>query len=427
MRRSLAAVLVGFLVVTGLQAQPAAAASKKPSKVGLVSFVKADYDRKTNRTSLSLDWPDARNAKKYEIFVSRYSSMKKAKRYQQKSSKTTIRKLIRGKDYFVQVRGVNGRKHGSKSAVVGRTTILRPGPSQNLMPLRVMTYNVCSRVCDDNGYPWFGRQPGVWDRIATSGADVIATQEADNLDAVPGYSLAVSFSAKKLWYNSARFAIVDAPAPTPTPTPTGTPTTPKPTTPPPAVDPATGCRLSSDVSRPTGQVFLGRHGGGCRYAVWTELVERTTGRSFMMVDVHTVTGSTKASTDYRRIETNTLLATINAANTEGRPVIYAGDFNSHKQTSTSDSPRPVMNRQKLYDAYDLARNVSRQHMNSYNGFKSTPVIGTKWGDHIDKVWVDPWKVRVDAWYNHALLTASGKLAQPIPSDHNPVILDLRIG
>jgi hypothetical protein len=414
MRRTLAAVIVGFLVMTGLQAQPASAASKKPSKVSLVSFVKADYDRRTNRTSLSLDWPDTRHAKKYEIFVSRYSSMKKAKKYKQKSSKTTIKKLVRGKDYYFQVRGVNGRKHGPKSAVVARTTILRPGPSTGLMPLRVMTFNVCSRVCGDNGYPWVSRQPAVWERAAASGADVIATQEADHLNEVPGYTLAVDFSAKQIWYNSARFSIGGA-------------ATPPPATFKPATDPVTKCRVSSDPAGATGEIFLGRHGGGCRYAVWAELVERSTGRAVLMVSAHTVSGKTKTTTNYRRAEINQMLASIKQTNTKGLQVVYAGDFNSHRDSKPSDSVRPPMQAAKRYDAFDLARNVTGQHQSSYQGFKSRPVMSVKWGNHIDKVWVDPWKVRVDSWRNFSLLTPNGRMAEPIPSDHSPVLVDLRIG
>ncbi|MCL3817603.1 hypothetical protein [Aeromicrobium wangtongii] len=413
MRKSLVAVIVGLLVLTGLQAMPASAAAKKPSKVGLVSFVKANYDRNSNRTNLSLDWPDARHAKKYEIFVSRYSSMKKAKKYVQKSSKTKIKKLIRGKDYFFQVRGVNGKKHGPKSAVVGRTTILRPGPSTGLMPMRVMTYNVCSRVCGDNGYPWISRQPAVWERAASSGADVIATQEADNLDVLPGYTLAVDFSAKQIWYNAARFEVPGA------------------TTPPvsfkPATDPVTKCRVSSDPTGATGEIFLGRHGGGCRYAVWAELVERTTGRSVLMVSLHTVTGKTKASADYRRAEVYQMLASIKQVNAKRLPVVYAGDINSHRETKPSDSVRRPLQATKHYDAFDLARNVTGQHQSSYQGFKTKPVMSVKWGNHIDKVWVDPWKVRVDAWRNFERLGANGNRAQPIPSDHSPILVDLRIG
>lgn len=415
MRRTLVAAIVGFLIVTGLQVQTADAATKRPSKVGLVSFVKANYDRSTNRTSLSLDWPDARNAKKYEIFVSRSPSMKKATKYVQKSSKTTIKKLIRGKDYYFQVRGVNGKKHGTKSAVVARTTILRPGPSENLLPVRIMTYNVCSDVCDVIGSapdPWSPtRQSAVLERMASSSADVIAMQEAGKLNVVPpGYAQAIYYSAKRLLYNTARFDL--APGATPTST-----------------FEATGakCRLTSEIGLPTGVVFLGRHGGGCRYAVWAELVERSTGRSFMMVDVHTVSGKTQATTDYRRAEINQMIATIKATNTKRLPVIYAGDFNSHKESKPSDSVRPPLQASKHYDAFDLARTVVGQHRSSYNGFKTTPVTSVKWGNHIDKVWVDPWQVRVDGWYNFALLDANGKMTRPIGSDHSPVVVDVRIG
>jgi endonuclease/exonuclease/phosphatase family metal-dependent hydrolase len=414
MRRSFAAVLVGLLVLGGLQAQPASAASKKPSKVGLVTFVKSGYDANSNRTSLSLDWPDARRADKYEIFVSKSPSMRGAKVYKQKSSKTTIKNLSRGKIYYVQVRGVNGKKRGSKSSVVARPTILRPGVAGNAMRLRVLTYNLCSEVCDSNGYapyPWSPtRQSSVLERFATSGADVLATQEAGKLNVVPdGYAQAVHYSAKRLFYNTARFDVAPGAAPTTT------------------FDPKTGCRVTSEIGLPTGVVFLGRHAAGCRYAVWAELVERATGRSFMMVDVHLVSGKTKATADYRRAETYQMLSTIKQTNTKNLPVVYAGDFNSHRETKPSDSVPYPMKTTKYYDAYDMARKLTNQHMSSYNSFRTTPVISAKWGNHLDKVWVDPWKMRVDSWSNFALLTPRGKLAEPIGSDHSPVLVDLRIG
>ena len=414
MRRSFAAALVGFLVLAGLQAQPASAASKKPSKVGLVTFVKGGYDAGSNRTSLSLDWPDARRAEKYEIFVSKSPSMKKAKVYKQKSSKTTVKNLSRGKIYYFQVRGVNGKKRGSKSSVVARPTILRPGTTNaDAMRLRLMTYNVCSEVCDTSGYapyPWSPtRQSSVLERVASSGADVVATQEAGRFSVPPnGYAQAVHYSAKRLFYNTARFDLAPGAAPTTT------------------FDPATGCRVTSEIGLPTGVIFLGRHAAGCRYAVWAELTERSTGRSFLMVDVHLVSGKTQATADYRRSEIYQMLSTVQQTNTKGLPVIYAGDFNSHRETKPSDSTRTPMQASKLYDAYDMARKLTGQHTSSYNSFRTTPVTSLKWGNHIDKVWVDPWKVRVDSWSNFALLDANGKLAQPIGSDHSPVLVDLRL-
>lgn len=414
MRRSLVAVLLGLLVMTGLQVQPASAASKKPSKVGLVSFVKAGYNRGDNSTTLSIDWPDAKRADKYEIFVSKKYSMSKAKVYKSKSSKYTIRKLTRGRDYFVQVRGVNGKKRGSKSTRVGHTTILRPGPTSNALRMRVMSYNVCSDVCDTSRitrYSWGAdRQLGAFERVAAVNPDILATQEAGNMDTPPGYSEAINVSAKKLFYRTSRFDVA-------------APTTPEPVEP---LRDKNGCRPTYEWGQPTGHIFLGRHSKGCRYAVWAELVEKGSGKSFFMVNVHTVSGETKEATENRRLEMETLVANVKLANTKRLPVVYAGDFNSHKN-SYNDVVKTIMNRGKLYDGYDLARSLTNQHLNSYNDFRTSPRIGYQWGNHIDKVWIDPWQGRVDAWYNAALLDARGYMVQPIPSDHSPVVVDLRIG
>lgn len=415
MRRSLVAAIVGLLVLTGLQAQPASAASKKPGTVGLVSFVKANYDRSTNKGTLSIDWPDAKRADKYEIFVSRNYSMSKSKLYTSKSSKTTLRKLSPGRDYFVQVRALNGKKRGNKSTRVGHTAIVRPGPTSNALRLRILTYNVCSDVCDTSvttRYPWAtDRQAPAVERMTSASPDVIATQEAGKLSVVPpGYTQAVYKSAKRLFFKTSRFDIAPA-------------TTPAPIAPP---NDKSDCSPTYAWGQPTGYILLGRHSAGCRYAVWAELVDKATGKSFLMVDVHTVSGESKDVVEHRRQEINTLLDNVKLANPKRLPVIYAGDWNSHKNSS-EDIVRPLMKAKKLYDAYDLARSLTNQHVNSYNSFKVAPRIGYKWGDHIDKVWVDPWTTRIDAWYNIALIGADGLMVKPIPSDHSPVVVDLRIG
>jgi hypothetical protein len=415
MRRSLVAAIVGLLVLTGLQVQPASAASKKPGTVGLVSFTKANYDRGTKKAILKIDWPDAKRADKYEIFVSRNYSMSKAKVYKSRSSKTTLRKLSPGRDYFVQVRAVNGKKRGNKSTRVGHTAIVRPGPTSNALRLRVMTYNVCSDVCDTSvttRYPWSSaRQAPAIERMTSAKADIIATQEAGKLSVVPpGYTQAMYKSAKRLFFKTSRFDLAAA-------------TTPAPVRPP---DDKSDCSPTYAWGQPTGYIFLGRHSSGCRYAVWAELVDKATGKHILAVDVHTVSGESKAVTEHRRQEVITLLAAVKQTNTKRLPVIYAGDWNSHKN-SANDVVRPVMKAKKLYDAYDVARSLTNQHVNSYNSFRVAPRIGYKWGDHIDKVWVDPWTTRVDAWYNAALIGADGLMVKPIPSDHSPVVVDLRIG
>jgi hypothetical protein len=415
MRRSLVAALAGLLVLAGLQAQPAAAASKRPGQVGLVSFVKAGYDRSSSTGTLSIDWPDAKRAEKYEIFVSKSYSMSKAKVFRSRSSKTTITKLTPGRDYFVQVRGINGKKRGTKSTRVGHAAIVRPGPTSNAMRLRVMTYNVCSDVCDTSvttRYPWVtSRQAPAVERMVSANPDIIATQEAGKLSVVPpGYTQAIYKSAKRLFFRTERFDIAPA-------------TTPAPVAPP---NDKNDCSPTYAWGQPTGYILLGRHSGGCRYAVWAELTDKATGKSILAVDVHTVSGDSAAATESRRQEINTLLDNVKLTNTKNLPVIYAGDFNSHKNSS-NDVVRPLMKAKKLYDGFDLARTLTNQHVNSFNSFRVSPRIGYKWGDHLDKVWVDPWTTRVDAWYNTALIGPDGLMVKPIPSDHSPVVVDLRIG
>lgn len=412
MRRTFLAALVGALVISGLAAQPASAKSKSPSKVGLVTVYKADYDRSTNKAIMWLDWPNAKRAEKYEIFVSKSYSMKDAKKYTSRSSKTKLTKLSRGKDYFIQVRGVNGKKRGSRSTTVGRTALPVAGPTDNLLPLRIMTYNVCSRVCGTATWAAF-RQAGVYERAAASGADIVATQEADNLTNLPGYAMAANKSAKRIFYNPYRFAVVPASAPL-------------------AVAPEpnkdiNGCDLTYQWGDPMGYIFLGYHDGGCRYAVWTEFVEIATGRQFMMVDAHLVTGGGSTPTRQRAEEMNELLTNVSRANTRALPVLFAGDFNSHKGSSGGDSVGAAMNASLMYDAYDLARRLYNPHVNSFQGFKATPSIGYKWGDHIDKVWGSLYSTRVDSWYNFANFGPDGNFVQPNPSDHAPVVVDVRIG
>ncbi|MET1038545.1 MAG: fibronectin type III domain-containing protein [Aeromicrobium sp.] len=415
MRRSLVAMIVGLLVVTGLQVQPASAASKKPAAVGLVSFVKAGYVRGDASGTLSIDWPDAKRADKYEIFVSKSYSMSKAKLYKSRSSKYTIKKLTPGRDYFVQVRAVNGKKRGTKSTRVGHAAIVRPGLTSNALRLRVMTYNVCSDVCDTSvttRYPWASaRQPGAIERMTAANPDIIATQEAGKLNVVPpGYTQAFYKSAKRLFFRTSRFDVAPA-------------TTPAPIAPP---NDKNGCSATYAWGQPQGYIFLGRHSKGCRYATWTELVDKATGKGVFVVNVHTVSGDTAAATASRAQEIHALLDNVKRANTKRLPVIYAGDFNSHKNSS-NDVVRPIMKSKKLYDSFDLARTLTNQHVNSFNSFRVSPRIGYKWGDHLDKVWVDPWTTRIDAWYNTALIGADGLMVKPIPSDHSPVVVDLRIG
>lgn len=401
MRSIAVAIITGALILTGLQ--PAAAASK-PGSVGLVSFVAASFSRNHGTATLTVKWAKAPRTKSYEVFVSTSYGMSKAKRYKTKNTAKKITRLRQGANYFVQVRAVNGKKVGPKSKRVGHTTIRRldiaRGPTY-----KVMTYNVCSDVCSG----WAKRQPYAIERITAHKPDVIAAQESSKLTAtIPGYQQAVYMSAKRLLYKTSRFTVV----------PSG------PVDPKPGVDPTTKCTPSWDGVT-TGWVFLGRHNKGCRYAVWAVLRDKKTGHETVFVSAHTVAGTSTKRADERRQEITTLTTFISAKFDGAKvPVIYAGDFNSHKNRA-NDSLRSVFHRQGYYDAYDLAMILRQQHNNSFNGFSVKPKISYKWGDHVDHVWIRPDVGRINRWVNGAKI-AGGRMVTPIPSDHSPLIVDVRL-
>ena len=396
----LAAVLLA-IIIAGIQ--PAQAATTPP-KVGLVSFTAATYSNSTGSAGLTIDWPDTRYAKSYQIFLSRSYTMSSAKVYSSTSSTKTFTGLARGVDYFVQVRAVNGSAVGTKSSRVGHPTILRMNAG-NGPTYRVMTYNLCSQKCSG----WSGRQPAALARIQTYSPDVLAAQEAIYLDvpAEMGYALAIEKSSKRLLYKTSRFTLA-APATTVPAKPAKT---------------AQGCDATWPQST-KGYVLLGYHGGGCRYAVWAVLVDKQTGDRTVFVDVHTVSGDNETAATQRTAEITTLTQHLAEINPGNLPVVYAGDFNSNRSRS-NDGLASVFHRQGYYDGYDLAMKLVRQHFNSYNGYDVVPRISYKWGDHVDHVWIRPDEGRVLSWVNGAWLSG-GRMVTPIPSDHSPVITDVRL-
>jgi endonuclease/exonuclease/phosphatase family metal-dependent hydrolase len=397
MTTRLGVVALTLAVLLGLT-EPASASSTPP-KVGLVSFVAAGYARSSHTASLTIDWPHASFAKKYEIFRSTSGSMSHAKKYTSTATKKLIPGLKPGTNYFFQVRGVNGKHIGKRSNHVGHTTIRDQGRSDGTA-YRVMTYNLCSDKCSN----WDHREPGVQERVTAFHPDVLAAQEANGLRVVPGYTQAVSKSAKRLYFKTSRFTLV-------------------PQTSEPAEDP--GCSADGPPVYRTGCVFLGDHAGGGRYAVWAELVDKDANdRHVIFVDVHTVTGDSDARAKDRQAEITTLLAAMKVVNPTNLPVVFAGDFNSHKNRP-NDYLAGVFHRNGYYDAYDLATTLYRQHINSYNDFSTTPKISYTWGDHVDHVWVLPGTSLVTGWRNGVRIV-NGRLPTPIPSDHSPVVVDLRL-
>ena len=110
--RKIFAVLLGFIMIlSGIGSgavESAFAASKKPAKVKISSL-------KASGLKMTLKWKKAKNAKKYQVYMRAGSQAWKLK----KTLKKTVFSMngAEGTGYSFKVRGVNGKKKGSFSAV----------------------------------------------------------------------------------------------------------------------------------------------------------------------------------------------------------------------------------------------------------------------------------------------------------------------
>jgi endonuclease/exonuclease/phosphatase family metal-dependent hydrolase len=381
LRRAASFVVLTVLAAFTVAAPPAWAA---PAQVKLVSFVGA------STTSLKLSWPHVSGATGYEIFRSVHTDMSGFTRVRiSTGTSVTVTGMTPGTMYCFQVRGTVGSAHGMLSPHTCKPTIRAQVPISGAA-FAVMTLNTCSQVCSG----WSSRVAAAKNVVASRNPDVIAAQEAGLWTTPPpGYANAFYRSAKRLFYKTSRFSLASG---------------------------SNGPRAGA-ITLSTG-----------KYAVWAELIERSTGKRIIFVSAH----ATSALADYplRGLEIQTLLAQMGKINTAGRPVVYAGDFNSHKNRGTysesvgfgaQDTVGRTFAAAGYYDCYDLARTLKRPNWNSYSGFKTTPTISYTWGDHVDHVYVKPTTANVYRWMNAALYSGNS-YATPMPSDHSGVQVDLYV-
>lgn len=98
--------------VTTKETEPTTKTTVKPSKAKKLTA------KNNKKKSIKLTWKKATNAKKYQI---QYSTSKKFKKKvvtkTTKKLKYTIKKLAKGKTYYIRVRGINGKEVGKWSKV----------------------------------------------------------------------------------------------------------------------------------------------------------------------------------------------------------------------------------------------------------------------------------------------------------------------
>ncbi len=341
-------------------------------------------------TSLTLSWPGARGARGYEVWRSTRKNMSGATKVKTSTgTSATVTGMTPGKTYCFQVRARAGSSFGMRSAHTCKPTIRAQAPIRG-KAYAVMTLNACSEACSG----WSRRHSASRTLIKKRHPDVVAVQEAGAWTRPPaGYANAFHKSAKRLFYKTSRFTVAST---------------------------SRGKRAGS-ITLSTG-----------KYAVWAELVNRSTGKRIIFVSAHT----SPAYSDYplRGREVGNLLSRMNQINTGKRAVVYAGDFNSHKNRGTysesagfgaQDTVGRRFAASGYYDSYDLARTLKRPNWNSYSGMRTTPTTSKTWGDHVDHVYVKPASTSIWRWMNASLYSGS-RYASPMPSDHSAVQVNLYI-
>jgi len=167
-----------------------------------------------------------------------------------------------------------------------------------------------------------------------------------------------------------------------------------------------------------------------KYTAWAQLRQRSTGKRFMVANLHTV--GTDAQYAYRTKQAKVALAALKEHNPGGLPMIALGDWNSSRFEKPSNGPYDVFVKAGFVDPLGqkyrstsavkpTAEKRVRAWINSSNpNWSRTAPNHKSWGQgsYIDYILTT--KMRVSEWETVARLDKKGKFVGVIPSDHNMV-------
>jgi endonuclease/exonuclease/phosphatase family metal-dependent hydrolase len=317
--------------------------------------------------------------------------------------------LTSGTAYYLRVRAANSGTYSGWPAAV------RDVDASHDQNVRVGTYNVLEDRFDGTAEgdgtisPWSQRGPGAAAGIKSSGADVVAVEEAadwvgpqcayrevgtrqvDNLVSLLGSPWAVAQTEVRPclpgWARTGVYIIYNS-----------------------AAYDAVGTAGSWNIGTSSYP----------RWAVYQELRNSATGAQFLFVSVHTVVGNTDALDSDRESETASMIANATklAAGRGDVPIVYAGDYNSH-ELHPLDGPAVAMRAAHAADAYLVAQTMVNAQYNSANQYLRTPPA---FGRSIDHVYAAP-GVALRS-FELVLKLTSGSFVGAIPSDHNLLVSDL---
>ena len=358
-----------------------------PLVVGPIGSVSAE---RFGDTSIKVRWSAATDAASYQLQLATNPAMtSNLKTRTVERTYAAPGGLTLGTRYYYRVRGSNGAVNGRFTSV--RSIRIPTKAAQ----ISVITYNLCGQdkcVTSANGMKRWTTRKAYAGRIARgTGADIIATQESHDKDTrfgteLPGFSLASYYSAKSLYYKTAKYNKLRSGMIT----------------------------LSSTYKK---------------YAVWAELRDEATRNDFIVVDAHLQPYKGKTNDDRRAAQTKILLSKVAAINPDKLLVVYAGDFNSNKSNAIQsrypggyDAPLKVFTAAGVPDTFVEAAAPVGASWNSANQAINPPL---KHGDHLDHIFADA-PIVVDDWRVIVSIDSKGWYTKPFASDHNPVRTRLTI-
>jgi hypothetical protein len=325
--------------------------------------------------------------------------------------------LTKGASYYFTVRAVNDTTRSGPSAAVAGTS------AASDQQITTMTYNLREATLDKQpdgknyGAPWDERKGSAAALIRTATPDVIAIEEGasfvdgsaterqvDSLVTALGspYELARTEipPTEKHYYRTGDYIIYNSNVL--------------------RADDPTGAYPDHDYWD-LGEASLGNQ----HWAAYQEFTDIASGAKFVFVAFHLVEVNNSPSADNAAREEQTTSMVSQATSFDaslGLPIVYAGDTNSALESSHPvDGPRVVMRAHDIDDAFDVAQTRANTKYNSGNQYFAEPPASSI---YIDAVFAEP-GVGVTSW-NELLNLSGGKFVDPIPSDHNPVVVSVDV-
>lgn len=315
-------------------------------------------------------WKNTANARQFDVTLSRNKAFT--------DQTTTVRTLTAdptfvttglksATSYWIKVRPVNGDQIGDFTEPVKVSTTVRE------TAFRVGTWNVCSEKCsgyasrarimasyiDDNKLDMFALQESGGERVGKVTNEIFSGHSQKYIRADGGAR------ARYIFYRPAIF------------------------------EQLSGGNFSIGDGRDT---------------TWASFKVKQTGRIFYYVSVHLENG--KGNDAKRSREMDRMLSQMAQINDTGKPMIYAGDFNSGVHRG-ADSPGVKMRAAGFGDTFGMTKEIINGQINTSHTFSTNVLASTA---HVDHIWVSK-EFDVESW-SQLVRLAGGRYARPVVSDHN---------